>query len=467
MTADLASVSCGLSFSLGGLLGGAKPDNGLFKKFLSDSAETLVEAAGWIAAGSASGQSGLGWYALPESPTGDVLKTAEWLKGHDAIIHVGIGGSALGNLMLNKALLPEYFNELPRSERGPRFYLADNPDPTKTRAIWERARGGSVALIGVSKSGATAETMSQFLWFRDRLEEEFGAGNATEHLLVITDPEKGIFREFARATGCRSLVIEPSVGGRYSVLSACGLTSAAALGIDVVALLDGAQKMKRLLAARCGVKDNPAWILAAFHRYHELAGRPMAVLMPYSSKLETFAEWFAQLWGESLGKQGKGTTPVRATGAIDQHSQLQLYAEGPDDKAYTFVNVSDPGDEIVLPPIRDASLGSLLYMSGKGMGEMLRLEAKSTASALVKAGRPVAWIDMATLDARTLGALIFFYEYTTALTGRLMRIDPFDQPGVEQGKKYTYGLMGRDGFAADAKEAGDWFTKLASLRIDM
>ncbi len=444
----------GIRFAFGAAT--ATPDREAFDRCMTRFEAPLAEAARWVRENAAAGASGFGWYDLPERDPADVERAAEWLRGYDAVVHVGIGGSALGNLMLHQALLPLYRNELPVGERGPRFYLADNPDPDKARAIWERVAGSRVALIGVSKSGATAETMSQFLWFKARMEEISGA-SADGDVLVVTDPRDGVFRAYAEATGCRSLEIPPTVGGRYSVLTPCGLVTASALGGDIGTLLRGARNMKRFLERTEGTRENPARLLAATHRFHERTGRPMAVMMPYASRLETFAEWFAQLWGESLGKDGMGTTPVRALGAVDQHSQVQLYTAGPDDKLYTFVVLGGHAEEVVLPEVTDASLAALSYLSRQGLGEMLGYEARSTAAALIKQGRPVVWIELERLDAEMLGGLIFFYEYTTALTGRLMGVDPFDQPGVEQGKKYTYGMMGREAFAADAREAEAFF----------
>ena len=455
--------SMGLTFSFGAAAGSGA-NAGYFEQCIAKFEEPLSEAVSWISENSKKEEYGFGWYNLPDKDIGSVMDAAKWLSGYDSVVHVGIGGSSLGNLMLHQALLPMYYNELPQDRRGPRFYLADNPDPNKAAAIWERVKGSKTALIGVSKSGATAETMSQFLWFRSQMEAEMG-GSADKDILVITDPAGGVFRAFADATGCRSLEIPPSVGGRYSVLSPSGLVTAAALGADVAQLLEGAKNMRDFLASNTDIRTNPARYLAAVHRFHEKAERPMAVLMPYANRLELFAEWFAQLWGESVGKDGLGTTPVRALGAVDQHSQVQLYTAGPDDKLFTIINVLDRGNEILLPEVKDASLDSLSYLSSQKLGSMLNYEAMSTAAALVKAGRPVVWIELSAIDCRTIGALVFFYEYVTALTGRLMGIDPFDQPGVEQGKRYTYGLMGRSAFVDDAKEAKDFFGRIKQESI--
>ncbi|MDR3255015.1 MAG: glucose-6-phosphate isomerase [Synergistaceae bacterium] len=451
----------GISFSFGAA--GGEGGTSKLESSIGELGPSIAEAVEWVKKNASRDESGFGWYNLPDKDPSDVLKAAEWLRGYDSIIHVGIGGSALGNLMLHQALLPFYFNERPAGG-APRFYLADNPDPEKARAIWQRVKGSRAALVGVSKSGATAETMSQFLWFRSKMAAESG-GSVDGDALVITDPKGGVFRSFANDTKCRSLEIPPSVGGRYSVLTPCGLVTASALGADIKALLKGAADMRDFLASAAGVEANPALFLAATHLFHERGGRPMTVLMPYANRLETFAEWFAQLWGESVGKEGLGTTPVRALGAIDQHSQVQLYTAGPDDKLYTLINVRNRAEEIELSTVSDSSLESLSYLSGRKLGVMLGFEAQSTAAALVKAGRPVVWIELDKIDAHTVGALVFFYEYVTAITGRLLGINPFDQPGVEQGKRYTYGLMGRDGFGKDAGEAGQYFERIKKLGV--
>ena len=444
-------------FSFGGALSSINDFSALSEEY-----EPACESAAKWLADSPADETGHGWVSLPDIDSPAIKETGEWLKGFDSIVHIGIGGSALGNLMLNQALLGDNFND---RTTAPKFYLADNPDPKKIQDIWRKIKNDNIALIGVSKSGATAETMSQFLWFRDKMEEQ--GVDTSKNLLVITDPIKGIFRSFAKESCCRVLDLPPSVGGRYSVLCSAGLTGAYALGIDVDALLSGAREMRSELVKKKSLSDNPAWMLAALSCYHEKNGKHMSVLMPYSSRLAYFAEWFAQLWGESLGKKGLGMTPVRALGAIDQHSQVQMYTEGPNDKLFTIINVKDHGSEVIVPDVGNGALEPLSYLSGSDIGHMLGLEAMSTASAIVKAGRPVVWAEIDKIDAHTLGALIFFYEYATAMTGKMMGIDPFDQPGVEQGKQYTYGLMGRDGYSKDAGEAKEWFSRIKEKSIEL
>lgn len=455
MNDDLLRIGFGAAFQ--GVEAGLDPGrmNELFRR----SAEVLHK-------GGEEGSDGFGWFGLPDQSPAPLNETISWLRGFDTVVQIGIGGSALGNQMLSGALCHPFYNELTRKERkGPRFYVADNADPEGTAAILDMIDPSRTAFIAVSKSGATAETMANFLFFLEALKKN-GINDPSENVLVITDPVKGALRAFAAETGCRSLTIPGSVGGRFSVLSAVGLLSAGAQGADIGSLLMGASAMKRNLVEADTFEKNPAWILAEASMLNYQHGRNMIVLMPYADSLNSFSEWFCQLWGESLGKASQGSTPVRALGAIDQHSQVQLYAEGPDDKFFLILTPTARHDTLMSSP-GFQSLESLEYLEGKGMGSMLELEARATAAALIKAGKPVLWMEIPVVDAYRLGSLIFFFEYATALAGLAMGLNPFDQPGVEQGKKYTYGLMGRPGFEKDADEAQERFSSAMSLSVNV
>lgn len=406
-----------------------------------------VAAEARLREGAERNESGFGWLRLPYADQEECRAVSRWLASFDAVVQIGIGGSALGTFMLAGALLHPFHNELPREKRGgPRLYVADNVDPGGLQAIWDVIDPAETVFVVASKSGSTAETMANFLWFYERLRNRLGEEAALVRILVLTDPEKGTLRSFVSETRCRTLPVPPSVGGRFSVLSCVGLAAAEAVGIDTESLLAGARAMDARIVGASGLADNPSWILAALHVLAFRDGRNMAVFMPYADGLRDFSEWFAQLWGESLGKANLGSTPVRALGAIDQHSQLQLYMSGPDDKLYTLVDVERHRPGLAIPAGGAESLAPLAYLAGKDFGEMLRVEARATASALVKAGRPLLWLQIPVLDAYRLGALIFLFEHVTACAGFLLGIDPFDQPGVEQGKRYIYGLMGRNGF---------------------
>ncbi|PIE53880.1 MAG: glucose-6-phosphate isomerase [Dethiosulfovibrio peptidovorans] len=402
----------------------------------------IKEAAHWIEQGMEERKEGFGWLWLPSEDPAVLLEVAQWLRSFNALVQVGIGGSSLGNLMLHQALLPPYYNELSTEQRGaPRFYMADNLDEEENQAIWNALDLDRSGFIVVSKSGRTLETMANFLFFWERLKDRLGP-KAASRVVVITDQKAGLLRQFVLETGCRSLSLPRDVGGRYSVLSSVGLLSAAALGIDVRGLLMGASKAHDALLEKKDFDENPGWSLA-WNLYRQLEmKRSTTVFMPYGDRMERLAEWFCQLWAESLGKEGMGFTPQRALGAVDQHSQLQLYSQGPDDKCYVVVGL-EPRKSSPLKIGDELCLQELAYMGDLSQQELLSHERRAVMAVLAGEGKPVFSITMERLDARTLGGLIFFLEYVTALTGRLMNVQPFDQPGVELGKKFANGLAGR------------------------
>ncbi len=402
--------------------------------------DRMLEAAEWIGAGAEERLPGFGWVRLPDEDISAILDTARWLRGYGSVVQVGIGGSSLGNLMLHQALLPPYFNER-KDRNGPRFYMADNLDGEENRAIWELIDPDDTGFIVVSKSGRTLETMANFLFFWERLKNRLG-DDAAGRVVVVTDSDEGVLRRFIHETGCRGLCLPGDVGGRFSVLSSVGLLSAATLGIDCGDILKGAGNMRDFLLAERDISTNPAWIMA-WNMLHQLElKRPMTVFMPYGDRMERLSEWFCQLWAESLGKNGMGFTPQRALGAIDQHSQLQLYSQGPDDKCYIVLGVKPDGGG-ALHMGKEPCLLELSYLEGLAQEAILDHERRAVVAVLAGEGKPVFSFTMDRLEGRSLGGLIFFLEYVTALTGRLMKIQPFDQPGVELGKKYANGLAGR------------------------
>lgn len=369
------------------------------------------------------------------------------------LVVLGIGGSALGTVALRTALLDPFWNELEDEARDfyPRLYVIDNPDPSTFSALLRRIDIRKTLFNVVSKSGGTAETMSQFLIIRDRLQEELG--EYRNHLLFTTDPESGVLRTLAREEGIAALPIPSNVGGRFSVLSAVGLLPAAMTGISIRELLEGAREMDR----RCAEEElmrNPAGLFAALHYLADTeAGAPIHVMMPYSDPLRDIADWFRQLWAESLGKrysmQGEerfvGPTPVKALGATDQHSQVQLYIEGPFDKAITFLIERARPDDLQIPTLYE-ELPELGYLGGHSLGELLRIEKEATEAALTQRHRMNLTLELSAVDARSIGALLFLLQVATVYAGGFYGVDPLDQPGVELGKELTYARMGRPGF---------------------
>jgi len=373
----------------------------------------------------------------------------------DDVVILGIGGSALGPVALRSSLKVHGWNALSHEERGvfPRLHVLDNVDPATISALLDRLALTRTLFVVTSKSGGTAETMAQFLIVHDRLH----AANAPveHHMVFITDPVEGALRPLATRLGVTALEIPANIGGRFSVLSAVGMLPAALIGINIPELLLGAADM----AGRCtdsSLTANPALVYATAQWLADTRhGKHIHVFMPYSDPLRDFAAWFVQLWAESLGKlksgSGVGPTPIAALGATDQHSQVQLFMEGPADKTVTFVTVCERGNDIEIP----AAFGDvkeLGYLAGHSLSELIDVEQRATAGALAKRGRPNMTIFVDSVDARHVGELIMFLEISTAYAGSLYGIDAFNQPGVELGKQFAYAMLGRPGAEAARAE---------------
>jgi glucose-6-phosphate isomerase len=379
----------------------------------------------------------------------------------DNFVVVGIGGSALGNIALHSALNhPEYNNLVRPPRRGPRLFVPDNADPDRINALLDAIDLDDTMFNVITKSGRTAETMSEFLVFREALIKKLGEERHVEHIVITTDPEKGELREIVRKFGYSSLPIPPDVGGRFSVLSAVGLLSAAVTGIDIHALLKGAAEMDEICKKSKKLWENPALTGAALHYLMEMAkGKNVQVMMPYSHALRDVADWFRQLWAESLGKRvdrkGKvvhtGQTPEKALGATDQHSVMQLYIEGPFDKVITFLTVDEFETSMEIPHAFD-EYEAVEYLGGHTLNELINAEQRATELALTQSGKPNCAIRLEKVDERGVGALLYLLEMQTAYAGELYNINAFDQPGVELGKNFTYGLMGRTGYDAERRE---------------
>jgi glucose-6-phosphate isomerase len=399
----------------------------------------------------------LGFLALP---TDDALHhqsldfAAKTRGMFDDIIVLGIGGSALGPIALRTALLKPAWNTLDKNARvnQPRLHVLDNVDPNTIASLLERIPLGRALFIVTSKSGGTAETMAQYLIVRERLTAR--VGDVKQHLVFITDPTKGALREIAKHDGIPVLDIPAAVGGRFSVLTPVGVLPAALVGINTGELLAGAKD----IADRCNtdvLAENPAGVFAMLQFLADTKlGRHIQVLMPYSDALRDIADWFVQLWAESLGKhktpgdKGIGPTPFGALGATDQHSKVQLFMEGPPDKTVTFIAVKEGGVELTIPKLH-SDVKELGYLGGHRLGELLSIEQQATAGALARRGRPNMTIHVDRVDARHLGSIMMLLEIATIYAGELYGVNPLDQPGVELGKQFTYAMLGRP----DAEQA--------------
>lgn len=368
------------------------------------------------------------------------------------VVVLGIGGSALGMLAVHEAFAT-------RDASEPNLHVVDNVDPDVIQPLLDTLDPLRTVVNVVSKSGTTAETMAAYMLFEAWLHRHLGAEEGDRHIVVITDPESGILRPMAQRRGLMTFDIPPSVGGRYSVLSPVGVIPSLLMGYDVQGMAEGAVTVNEQVAA-LGEGSVPAR-LAAMHEGLRPKGLNMVVMMPYSSRLRRLSDWFVQLWAESLGKRvdrdGRvvhaGTTPIPASGTTDQHAQVQLFNEGPNDKWTVFIKVAEASHDVVLPAPNE-SLQDLAYLGGHRLQDLMNAEQRATAAALAKNGRPSVTLTVERLTPATFGALLQTFMWQTALVGELMHIDAFDQPGVEMGKRYTYALMGRPGFESVREELG-------------
>jgi glucose-6-phosphate isomerase len=378
----------------------------------------------------------------------------------DVLVVLGIGGSALGNVALQNALNPSTYNLMSdRSRPGPQLFVLDNVDPDHIKAVIEliTPKIKKTIVNVISKSGETAETAAQFILFRDLLQQKLGK-KYKENILATTDPKGGTLREIVNEEGYRTLEVPEGVGGRFSVLSAVGLFSAAICGIDVDALMAGAAEMDKR------VKDgdlfkNPAAMIAAISYLLLRKGKTIKVMMPYSNSLYSLADWYRQLWAESLGKQqnlkGKnvfaGQTPVKALGTTDQHSQVQLYREGPNDKLIAFLEVERFGQKLAIPSSMK-SVQPLAYLAGSNFQTLINSEKLGTEYALLESQRPTFTVVFPQILPQSIGQFLYLYETAVSYMGALLEINTYDQPAVQLGKDATYALMGKSGFADLAKK---------------
>jgi glucose-6-phosphate isomerase len=400
----------------------------------------------------------LAWMDLPyaHDAAAQVRAAADELRDRfENLVVLGIGGSALGLIAVQRALNPAEYNLLPRARRGgPRLFVCDNIDPDAFDRVLAECPPEQTLYNVITKSGTTAETLAQLAVVWSRLEERLGAA-ARDHVVATTSARTGLLRAFATAHRLRSFVIPEGVGGRFSVLSPVGTFAAAMCGIDVEALLSGAARADE--RTRSGdLFANPALAGAAIQYLADTRkGKHIAVMMPYAAALDMVSDWFRQLWAESLGKrfnlEGRlvsvGQTPVKALGVTDQHSQVQLYTEGPNDKTFTFIAVTRFERDVAMPPAERVAQG-MKYLGGKTIGQLFDAERRATQMALTDAGRPNATITLPAINAFTLGQLLYILQVQTALAGQLYNINPFDQPGVERGKLITRALMGDGSLAA-------------------
>jgi glucose-6-phosphate isomerase len=428
-------------------------EHGLAQSEVKEHSARAIEALRGVRGLSEAGDQGFPHLPFNADLAKEILKFSASLRGsYDSVCVVGIGGSALGAWAVDNALRGPHPVQPPSSKKNPKLVILDNVDPSFIGAALESMVPKRTIVVVIAKSGATAETVATFLMVRDWMRRKMGR-KTNQRIVAVTSAGRGDLAVLAEREKYRTFEIPANVGGRFSVLSPVGMVPAALIGIDIRKIFKGAAQMTHS-AWQENLKENIA-LRSALYQWliWTRKNKPIQVAFPYSNRLWGTAFWFRQLWAESLGKAALrtgepaaiGQTPVAALGATDQHSQVQLYIEGPNDKVFTFWAVEKHRDAGKIPKTR-LDLEAFDYLAGQNLAKLIDAERRSTAAALADAKRPNCTFSLERVDEEHLGAFFQLLEFQTAFMGELLGIDAFNQPGVEAGKKFTFGLMGRSGF---------------------
>ena len=405
-------------------------DSGLevatFEQYLQKTGEFLETLPSQV------GDGKLPFLSLPakQDDLPEIVETAaHFRENFDDVIVLGTGGSSLGGRTLS-ALAPLEYSKVCG---GPRLRFVDNVDPHSFDLLITATDWSRTGVIAISKSGSTAETMAQFVVLLNTLRTHVTEDRVSDHVAVITEPKPNPLGYMAEKIGCRVLDHDPHVGGRYSALSVTGLLPAAIAGLDINAIRAGAARVFQSVLDGATADFTPALGAAVSVGLERTKGVRATVLMPYCDRLAEFGLWYGQLWAESLGKSGEGTTPIRAIGTVDQHSQIQLYLDGPADKMYTLVLTDTAGQG---PNLSDtmADIEGLAYLRGRTIGDLLSVAGRATAETLANNGRPTRILRVPAVDEAAMGALMMHFMLETVIAAHLIGVDPYDQPAVEEGK---------------------------------
>jgi len=403
----------------------------------------------------------LKWIDLPDKQMQKAQQIQNFVEQNvrnkfEDVVVLGIGGSSLGPKALVNALVDSQWNLMNKEQRNgyPRIHFIENIDPERFSEVMDKLNLKDTLVLTISKSGKTPETSATFLNVQERLRDAVANGvisqeDLKKHIVAVTDknPEKSVLKQEAVKQGYQTFEVPDDVGGRYSVFSDVGLVPAAMVGINITELLRGASNMTKICSDTKNLKENPAANQALTQYMMYQKGKEYSVLMPYSDKLALVSDWYAQLWAESLGKKDNkdgqavhaNYSPVKAIGAIDQHSQLQLWREGKNDKVFTFITVKDFNKNVPITNNQANVPDALSYMKRNSLNDLINEEAKATMQVLQQDKRPVINIEIPKNNAYNLGQLMQMFMFQTAIVGEMqgLGLNTFLQPAVEEGKKIT------------------------------
>ncbi len=398
----------------------------------------------------------LGWVNLPSSFSTDLIgkieKTASVLRTKsEVVVVVGIGGSYLGARAVIEALSPQ-FNLLKKKQGNPVVLFAGfNISEDYHNELLQVLNEKEYSLIVISKSGTTTEPAIAFRLLRRHLEEKYGVDEARKRIVAITDKEKGALKQLATEEGYETFVVPDDVGGRFSVLTPVGLLPIAVAGIDIKELLKGAAYMEKTVAVDYSVKNNPVSAYAAVRNVLYQKDKHVEILVNYMPRLHYITEWWKQLYGESEGKEGKGIFPAGVDFTADLHSMGQYLQEGMRIMFETVISIKQPKTELRVPE-DEANLDNLNYLAGKRIHEVNEKAEIATRLAHIEGGVPNLTVNVPAVSAYYIGELIYFFEMACAVSGYILDVNPFDQPGVEAYKKNMFALLGKPGFDEEVEK---------------
>lgn len=397
----------------------------------------------------------LGWLDLPESTGNDlperIMNDAEKIISQsEVLVVVGIGGSYLGARALIEALGTN-FRTFHNEKYIQVVYAGQNINGEYHAELLELLDGKDYSMVVISKSGTTTEPAIAFRLLKNHLEKKYGREGAQKRIIVVTDAEKGALKQLAEAESYSTYVIPDDVGGRYSILTPVGLLPVAVAGFNIRELLKGASEMKEYVFASSRIDENMALKYAAARTALYRAGKPIEIMVSYSPSLMVFTEWWKQLFGESEGKQNRGIFPSGNVFTTDLHSMGQYIQEGLRVLFETVVSVDKPRRDLAIP-YDDLDADGLNYIAGKSMNEVNRIAEQGTTLAHVDGGVPNIRINLPEVNERNLGQLIYFFEFACAMSGYMLGVNPFDQPGVEAYKNNMFALLGKKGFEKEGEK---------------
>ena len=403
--------------------------------------------------GTGSGSDFLGWLSLPD----DILKQLdkiEKIAKHirsvtDTTVVIGIGGSYLGARAVIEAL-SHSFVQLQKTKHHDVIYAGQNIDEDYLSDLLEILNERNYSIVAISKSGTTTEPAIAFRILKDHLEKKVGKSAASERIITITDAKKGALRSMAQANGYESFIIPDNIGGRYSVLTPVGLLPIAISGFDIRMLVKGAKVMEELTRMNKNAASNPALLYAAARNLLLESGKSIEIMVGFTPKLHFMSEWWKQLFGESEGKDGKGIFPASVDMTTDLHSLGQYIQDGQRILFETMISIKNPGKIIKIPLEKDDS-DQLNYLAGRRLSDVNHNAETGTTLAHSDGNVPIITITIPTLDEFYIGQMIYFFEMACAISGYILDVNPFDQPGVEAYKANMFALLNKPGF----EEAGE------------